>query len=185
MVDPPMLHCVYKQCLDASVCTTLIYCSVPRKNLSSSHPQLYLLQLQYETCRQYSLSAFHPHRCTEGYLHTEAVHLSAPTPAAVRTDGLNECSALQGPVFRIHEILVRNRIRGSMPLTNGSGFRFGSGSGSRVRTRIQDPDPAVFVIDLQDANKNKFKKKFCCLLLFEVHLHHFSKIKSPKEVTKQ
>ncbi len=30
-----------------------------------------------------------------------------------------------------------------------------------------------------------FKKKIFCLLLFEVHLHHFSKIKSPKEVTKQ
>jgi len=27
-----------------------------------------------------------------------------------------------------------------------------------------DPDPAIFVIDLQDANKNKF---FFCLLLFE------------------
>ncbi len=34
------------------------------------------------------------------------------------------------PVFRIHGILVRNRIRirGSMPLTNGSGSGFGSGS---------------------------------------------------------
>ncbi len=33
-------------------------------------------------------------------------------------------------VFRIHDILVwiRIRIRGSMPLTDGSGFRFGSGS---------------------------------------------------------
>jgi hypothetical protein len=60
-----------------------------------------------------------------------------------------------------------------------------------------DPDPAVFVIDLQDANKKLIlKKKFFYLLLFEgtfysfsallqVHLHHFSKIKSPKEVTKQ
>jgi hypothetical protein len=38
-----------------------------------------------------------------------------------------------------------------------------------------DPDPAIFVIDLQDANKK----------LLKVHLHHFSKIKSPKEVTKQ
>jgi hypothetical protein len=31
-------------------------------------------------------------------------------------------------VFRIHEILVWIRIRGSMPLTNGSGSGFGSGS---------------------------------------------------------
>jgi hypothetical protein len=50
-----------------------------------------------------------------------------------------------------------------------------------------DPDPAIFVINLQDANKKIFKKKFFCLFLFEgtVHLHHFSKIKSQKEVTKQ
>jgi hypothetical protein len=44
-----------------------------------------------------------------------------------------------------------------------------------------DPDPAIFVIDLQDANKNEFKKKFFAY----VHLLHFSEIKSPKEVTKQ
>jgi hypothetical protein len=29
-----------------------------------------------------------------------------------------------------------------------------------------DPAPAIFVIDLEDANKNKFFKKFVCLLLF-------------------
>jgi hypothetical protein len=47
------------------------------------------------------------------------------------------------------------------------------------------PEPAIFVIYLQDANKNF--QKFFCLLLFEgsVDLHHFSKIKSQKEVTKQ
>jgi hypothetical protein len=65
------------------------------------------------------------------------------------------------------------------------GFRSGFGS---------DPDPAIFAIDLQDANKKKiFNNKFFCLLLFEgtftsfykVNLHHFAKIKSPKEVTKQ
>jgi hypothetical protein len=49
-----------------------------------------------------------------------------------------------------------------------------------------DLDPAIFVIDLQDANKKLiFNKKIFCLLLLKVHLHHFSKIKSPKEVTKQ
>jgi hypothetical protein len=42
-----------------------------------------------------------------------------------------------------------------------------------------DPDTAIFVIDLQDANK-KLKKK---VFLFDGHLHHFSKIKSQKEVT--
>jgi hypothetical protein len=48
-----------------------------------------------------------------------------------------------------------------------------------------DPDPGIFVIDLQDANKKIVKKQFFCLLLFEGHLHHFSKIKRPKDVTKQ
>jgi hypothetical protein len=49
-----------------------------------------------------------------------------------------------------------------------------------------DPDLAIFVIDLQDANKKQI-----CFLWFSayfflmVHLHHFSKIKSQKEVTKQ
>jgi hypothetical protein len=49
-----------------------------------------------------------------------------------------------------------------------------------------DPDPAIFVIDLQDANKKLiFNKKFFCLLLFEGTFTSFSKIKSPKEATKQ
>jgi hypothetical protein len=40
------------------------------------------------------------------------------------------------PVLRIHDILVRIRIRRSVPLTNGSGSFY-------------------FVIDLQDTNKKK------------------------------
>jgi hypothetical protein len=44
-------------------------------------------------------------------------------------------------VFRIHDILGWIRIRGSMPLINGSG------------SWILDLDPAIFVIDLQDASK--------------------------------
>ncbi len=58
---------------------------------------------------------------------------------------------LLSPVFRINDILVWIRIwiRGSMPLTNGSGSSY-------------------FVSDLQDANKKLiFLKKFFCLLLFE------------------
>jgi hypothetical protein len=38
------------------------------------------------------------------------------------------------------------------------------------------PDPAIFVIDLQDANAYFFLK---------VQVHHFSKMKSHKEVSKQ
>ncbi len=52
-------------------------------------------------------------------------------------------------VLRIHDILGWIRIRGSMPLTNGSG----SGSGSWIR--ILDPDPDIFVIELQDAIKKQ------------------------------
>jgi hypothetical protein len=35
------------------------------------------------------------------------------------------------------------------------------------------------------ATKKKFFKKVFCSLLLKVHLHHFSKIKSLKEVTKE
>jgi hypothetical protein len=49
-----------------------------------------------------------------------------------------------------------------------------------------DPDPATFVIDLQGANQKLILKKcFSAYYFLKVHLHHFSKIKSPKEVTKQ
>jgi hypothetical protein len=75
-------------------------------------------------------------------------------------------------VLRIHDILgwIRIRIRGSMPLTNGSG------------SWILDPDPSIFVIDLQDAgNKTKFLTIFSAYYFLKLHLHHFSKIKSEKE----
>ncbi len=48
-----------------------------------------------------------------------------------------------------------------------------------------DPDPAIFVIDLKEANKKRILKKIFCLLLFEGRFNHFSKIKSPTEVTNQ
>jgi hypothetical protein len=43
-----------------------------------------------------------------------------------------------------------------------------------------DPDPAIFVIDLQDANKSLFFKKFFCLLLFEGTFTSFFKDKKSK-----
>ncbi len=45
----------------------------------------------------------------------------------------------------------------------------------------QDPDrdPVIFERDLPGV------KKHFCLLLFKVHLHNFSKIKSHKEVIKE
>jgi Zn-finger domain-containing protein len=50
----------------------------------------------------------------------------------------------------------------------------------------EDPGPAIFVIDLQDTNKKLNKKKdFSAYYFLKVHLHHFSQIKSPKEVAKQ
>jgi hypothetical protein len=49
-----------------------------------------------------------------------------------------------------------------------------------------DSDPAIFDIDLQDANKKLILfLSFSAYYFLKVHLHHFSKIKSPKEVTKQ
>ena len=50
-----------------------------------------------------------------------------------------------------------------------------------------DPDPSIFIIDLQDAKKNNLKKVFLHITLnfMKVLLHHFSKIKSQQEVTKQ
>jgi hypothetical protein len=45
-----------------------------------------------------------------------------------------------------------------------------------------DLDPAIFVIDLQDVNKKLIKKQsFSAYYFLKVH---FSKIKSPKEITK-
>jgi hypothetical protein len=43
-----------------------------------------------------------------------------------------------------------------------------------------DPDPAIFIIDLQDA-----KKSFSAYYFLNALLHHFSKVKSQKEVTKK
>jgi hypothetical protein len=49
-----------------------------------------------------------------------------------------------------------------------------------------DPDTAVFVIALQDANKELlFIQDILLITFLKLHLHHFSKIKSHKEVTKQ
>ncbi len=49
-----------------------------------------------------------------------------------------------------------------------------------------DQDPAIFVIDLQNANKKLIiKKSLSAHYFLKVHLHHFSKLKNRKEVTKQ
>ncbi len=50
-----------------------------------------------------------------------------------------------------------------------------------------DSDPSIFIIDLKDANKKLIlqKKSFSVLYFLKVLLHHFSKVKSQKEVTKQ
>jgi hypothetical protein len=48
-----------------------------------------------------------------------------------------------------------------------------------------DPDSAIFVIDLQGANKKLFFNSFSAYYFLTVHLRHFSKLKSQKEVTKQ
>jgi hypothetical protein len=77
----------------------------------------------------------------------------------------------QKAVFRIHDILVWIRIRGSMPRTNGSGC----GSGSCYFRH--GPSRRQF--------KTNFFKSFTASYFLKVLLHNFSKIKSPKGVTKQ
>ncbi len=81
-------------------------------------------------------------------------------------------------VFRIHGILVwiRIRIRGSTPLTNGSG----SGCGSRCGSG------SCYFRHWPSGRQHKVNyKKISAYYFLKVHLHHFSKIKSPNEVTKQ
>jgi hypothetical protein len=77
-------------------------------------------------------------------------------------------------VLRIHDFLVRIRIRlqicGSVPLTHGSE----SGSGSCFSS-----------VTFKMATKINFSSKFSAYYFLKLHLHHFSKIKSHKEVTKQ
>jgi hypothetical protein len=69
-------------------------------------------------------------------------------------------------------------------------FWCGSESGSGAadpRLWLIDPDQdlSIFILDLQDANKKQNKKVFAAYYFVKVLLHHFSKVKSQKEVTKQ
>jgi hypothetical protein len=67
--------------------------------------------------------------------------------------------------WRIHDILgwIRIWIRGSMPLTNGSGSGCGSGS-------------CFFVIDLSKMpTKTIFFKSFFANYFLRVHVHHFQR----------
>ncbi len=64
-------------------------------------------------------------------------------------------------MLRIHDILVWIRIRGSMPLTNGSCY--------------------FRLWPLRCQQKNNFLAIFSAYYFLKVHLHHFSKIKSLKE----
>jgi hypothetical protein len=47
-----------------------------------------------------------------------------------------------------------------------------------------DADSSIFIMDLQDANKKLIKNIFSSAY-YKVLLHHFSKVKSQKEVSKQ
>jgi hypothetical protein len=49
-----------------------------------------------------------------------------------------------------------------------------------------DPDPSIFILDLQDGNKKQiFTTSFSGYYFLEVLLHHYSKVKCQKEVTKR
>ncbi len=80
--------------------------------------------------------------------------------------------------------------KGVVPTRVADPWHFGgSGSGSAdpcLWLMDSDPDPSIFIIDLQDTNKKTIKKNsFPAYYFLKVLLHHFSKIKSQKEVTKQ
>ncbi len=90
--------------------------------------------------------------------------------AQLRVSGNSNYFYIVKAVLRIHDILgwIRVRIRGFIPLTNGSGSWI----------QILDPDPAIFVIDLQDASKKLiFLTQFFCILLFEATFTSFFKDK--------
>ncbi len=75
-------------------------------------------------------------------------------------------------MLRIHDILgwIRIRIRGSMPLTNGSG------SGSWIRILLFSS------LTFKMPTKNKFFNTiFSAYDFLKLHLHHFSKINIQKE----
>jgi hypothetical protein len=61
-----------------------------------------------------------------------------------------QAAPYENPVFRIRDILVPIRTRGSVPLTK---------------------DPALFISDLQDANQKNLFSKFFCLLLYFLKAH--------------
>jgi hypothetical protein len=49
-----------------------------------------------------------------------------------------------------------------------------------------DPDPTLFINDPQDAYKKYFfSQLFFAYYFLKIHLHHSSKVKGHKEVTKQ
>jgi hypothetical protein len=76
------------------------------------------------------------------------------------------------PVFRIHDILVWIRIRGSMPLINGSGYGSEYGSGS-----------FYFINDLQDANKKLIFLKVFLYITFLRYLCILFKNKKVKKMS--
>jgi hypothetical protein len=73
-------------------------------------------------------------------------------------------------VFRIHDLLEWIRIRGSMPLTDGSG------SGSWIRILLFSS------LTFKMPTKNNFCLNiFSAYYILKVHLHNFPRIKSQNE----
>jgi hypothetical protein len=87
------------------------------------------------------------------------------SPASTVLSGEKNRSKVLKSVLGIRDILPRIRIRGSIPLTNGSGSVSCYFRQWFLRWQL----------------KINFLTKFFCLLLFETTLTSFSKIKSHKE----
>jgi hypothetical protein len=79
-------------------------------------------------------------------------------------------------VFRIRGNLVQIWICGTVPLLLDP---------DPAPDLDLAPDPALFVSGLQDTKKLIFLPSFFAYYFLKIHLHHSSKIKLHKEVTKQ
>ncbi len=126
---------------------------------------------------------------TSGRCMWTACACSRPTilwwrrPAAVRRTGVVRWPPPRSALWRTAPCphsLSRYRIFFSV-FCGSMKFWYGSAD-SYLWLMDSDPDPAIFVSDLQDVNKNSQFFSYCFL---KVHLHHFSKIKSHRKVTKQ
>ncbi len=192
MVDPPMLHCVYKQCLDASVrCPTLIYsyCSEEselRKNLPR------VLQMGHVTAGSVDLPSSAVLCTVKTYRQYTVCRPSIHTGVQRDTCILKQyiCPPLPRQlcvqIVEMNAVHCRDQCYGSMT------FWCGSGSADPCLWLIDpdpdsdpDPEPGSGSCYFRHwpsrcQQKTNLKKMFFCLLLFEGTFTSFFKDKKSK-----